>query len=332
MLRPVDASAMGNGATSRHDEIVRRAASQAGVVSRTQLLGVGWSDSAIGAQLRSRRWARLLPGVYNTVTGEPGEPAWWWAAHLYGGDESRICCESAMQVWGIDRPALPVHLAIPGHRQLPRVPAVLEVHRQTNERPVRCPSGSPPTVTVAHTVLDLASRIDEEQSVIALVARVCQHRAPVIAQLEHALNDRRRIRHRKLIVAVLRELRGGASTPLEIPGVRLILRAHGLPIGRGQVREIQHGSVVFRDRVIDPYGVVIEFDGRLGHADPMGRFRDLRRDNAVAVSGRVSLRFGWTDVHREPCAAARQVAFVLAARGWTGVPKACGPDCVVFRP
>lgn len=251
-------------------------------MGRSQLVGAGWTDSAIRANLASRRWARLLPGVYNTVTGEPSDQAWWWAARLYGGNDSRICCSSAMQAWGLDRFGLPVHLAIPANRQLPHAGTELAVHRQKHERSVRHPSGCPPTVSLAHTVLDLACELEEEQSVLALVAGVCQRRPQVVRQLGLAVRDRKRLRHRKLITSLLSEIRGGATTPLEIPGVRLILRAHGLPTGRGQVREVQDGSIVVRDSVLDPYGVVIEFDGRPGHADPMGRFRDLQRDNAVA--------------------------------------------------
>ena len=49
---------------------------------------------------------------------------------------------------------------------------------------------------------------------------------------------------------------------------------------------------LYRDRVIEEFGLVLEFDGRLGHADPTGRLRDFRRDNAVAASDDVALRFG----------------------------------------
>jgi hypothetical protein len=147
--------------------------------------------------------------------------------------------------------------------------------------------------------------------------------------LERALRRDPRVRHRKLIVSLLAEARDGATTALEIPGVNNILRMHGLPTGRGQVREVQSGAVVLRDRVIDEFGVVIEFDGRLGHADPSGRLRDHRRDNAVAVSGRVAMRFGWVDVQSHACEAAVQVATVLSRRGWAGILEPCGPKCRV---
>jgi hypothetical protein len=58
---------------------------------------------------------------------------------------------------------------------------------------------------------------------------------------------------------------------------------------------------VLRDRVLEPFGIVIEFDGRLGHSDPTGRLRDNRRDNFVALTGRVPLRYGWQDVHERAC-------------------------------
>lgn len=67
---------------------------------------------------------------------------------------------------------------------------------------------------------------------------------------------------------------------------------------------------------------MVELDGRLGH-EGLGRFRDLRRDNAAAVSGEQTLRYGWFDVHGEQCRVAFQVAAVLSLRGWPGLPSRC---------
>lgn len=314
-------------ATSRYDATIRSAASQGGVVSRAQLISIGWTDSTIRNSIAGHRWNRLLPGVYNTVTGEPGLTAWWWAAHLYAGDDSRLSGRSALAAWGAERAALPVHIAIPARRRLPDAPVELVIHRQEAPRPARCPRGCPPAITLAHAVLDVIRDTCDERAVIDLVTKVCQKQPSTLRSLESALRMRQRVRHRKLIVSLLAEVRDGATTALEIPRVRRILRAHGLPAGRGQVREMQHGAVVVRDRVIDQYGIVIEFDGRLGHDDPSGRLRDHRRDNSVAMSGRVALRFGWADVHQEPCAAAAQVAWILRTRGWSGHVTPCGPAC-----
>jgi very-short-patch-repair endonuclease len=69
-------------------------------------------------------------------------------------------------------------------------------------------------------------------------------------------------------------------------------------------------------------GVVVELDGHLGHDSTGGKFRDMDRDNAVAVGGRFVLRFGWADVHERPCGVARQVS------GVAGIPaRRCGRRC-----
>ena len=61
------------------------------------------------------------------------------------------------------------------------------------------------------------------------------------------------------------------------------------------------------------------------HLDEERRFRDFRRDNEVVAAGESVLRYGWPDVTAHPCAVAAQVAGVLQTRGWTGLPKRCGP-------
>ncbi|MEI8083176.1 MAG: hypothetical protein WCI74_15165, partial [Actinomycetes bacterium] len=301
-----------------YDQLIANAATQAGVLSREQILLAGWTDSMIRSCLVGHRWTTMLRGVYSTVTGTPSIVARWWAAYLYGGLTSRIAGESALQAWGARRRELPVVLAIPASRSLAGVPGELIVVRQSRMRPARTPAECPPTVVLAHAVLDVLATETDQHRVIDLVTRVCQSWPWTVAELERSLGFYRYLPHRSLIVSLLAEARDGATTALEIPGVQNILRSHGLPTGRGQVREYQRGAVVVRDRVIDDFGVVIEFDGRMGHDDPAGRFRDHRRDNAVAASGRVALRFGRVDVHREPCEAAAQVATVLAGRGWTG--------------
>lgn len=84
---------------------------------------------------------------------------------------------------------------------------------------------------------------------------------------------------------------------------------------------------MLRDRVLEPFGIVIEFDGRLGHSDPTGRLRDNRRDNFVALTGRVPLRYGWQDVHERACECAAEISTILALRGWRGTPAVCGAGC-----
>jgi hypothetical protein len=73
---------------------------------------------------------------------------------------------------------------------------------------------------------------------------------------------------------------------------------------------------------------VVELDGR--EANPEWyRWADIRRDNANAATGRMTLRYGWDDVTRRPCRTALEVAAALRERGWTGTLRRCGCRCAV---
>lgn len=331
-LEVCDAFRMPNRSALAHSNAVELADSQAGVVGRRQLLGLGYTDSMIRANTAGRRWRRMFPGVYSTVTGTPAFRSSLWAAHLYAGLDSNLHGITALAAWRLEPPGWPLHVAVPAHRQLDRAPSELVVHRQRRSRPVRTPDGCPPTAAVEYALLDAIAAIQDPQVVMALVTSVGQKRRSTIPALELAVQAQKRMRHKPLLLSLIAEMRDGATTVLEVPAMHKIFRAHGLPTGRGQVSERQHGSTVVRDRVIEEYGLVIEFDGRLGHADPQGRLRDHRRDNAVALSGRTTLRFGWADVHGEACESAAQIAAILRSRGWGGNVGVCGPACRIHQP
>ncbi len=285
----------------------------------------------IEAQLVSRRWFRLLPGVHATFTvpSEASTPisALWWAAHLYSGEESVLCGRSALQAVALCEPGPPVHIAVPWTRRTTKVADWLVVQRHRHRRSRRIRPDLPPFIRPADALVDVAGELSSRTEVIDIVSKAFGRYKVSPERLAEVLRERKVVRHRMLLTELVAEARRGETTPLESAGTRRILRAHGLPVGRGQVREGQNGAVVIRDRVIIEFGLVIEFDGHLGHADARGRFRDHRRDNAVTLSGRAVLRFGWVDVHEEACESALQVAKVLADRGWSGDPEPCGPGC-----
>ncbi len=323
---------MDQSAIENHKAAVAAARSQYGVVSRSQLLSIGWSNVMIRNQLAAQRWNRLLPGVYATATGEPSIETWMWAAVLYCGDGAVLASWSALQAHGIEAAALPIHVAVPAYRKVDEQSPFVELKRWRLIRPSRAVQSLPQTTTAAHALVDATDTLRRTDRVIALVTKAMQRDKVSASQLAAVVSQRRRIRHRALLKILIAQARDGATSALEIPAVGRILKAHGLPPGRGQVREQQSGKVVLRDRVIDPYGLVLEFDGRLGHSDPDGRFRDHRRDNAVIASGRRVLRFGWNDVHDEACSAAAQVSLVLRALGWRGELTKCSPLCAAKAP
>ena len=84
------------------------------------------------------------------------------------------------------------------------------------------------------------------------------------------------------------------------------------------------------DNDYEPFGVVAELDGRLGHEGD-GVFRDRARDNSTTVSGKASPRFGWADVDAHPCEVAQDASVLLWSRGWRGELTRCGVHCRVQR-
>jgi hypothetical protein len=133
---------------------------------------------------------------------------------------------------------------------------------------------------------------------------------------------------RRILRRILGEAAEGVQSFLEQAYLRRVERAHGLPRARRQVRAVEGGAVVYRDNEYSPYGVLVELDGQIGHAETTSRWRDMTRDNAAAMSGKLTLRFGYHLVG-EPCAAAAQVVAALRLRGWTGTPRACSAACPV---
>ena len=108
-------------------------------------------------------------------------------------------------------------------------------------------------------------------------------------------------------------------------------QAHGLPPARKQVRFTKSdGSRGRRDRYYEEYGLIIELDGRRYHPAER-RQLDQARDNDAIATGESTLRYGWDDVTRRPCAAAAQVHAALAKRGYTGPLKPCSPTCGALR-
>ena len=78
---------------------------------------------------------------------------------------------------------------------------------------------------------------------------------------------------------------------LEYRYVHRVERPHGLPAARRQVRIRQRTGNKYLDNLYEEYGVCSELDGTAAHpADE--QWRDKRRDNANAVQGIVTLRFG----------------------------------------
>lgn len=294
---------------------------QAGVVSRAQARRCGTTDSRIAAQIRTGRWQRVFPGVVATFTGDMPWPARLWAALLYAGTGAVLSHRTAAELHGlVDQRPGPVHVSVPHTRRVVARHGLV-VHRVSDPRRLRHPARVPPRTTVEETVLDLAASGRSLDEAVGWLLTAVGSRLTTPGRIADAMRNRGRMRWRRDLAAALADAAAGCHSVLEYRYRRFVERAHRLPAGvRQQRRDGWYDDVSYPE-----FGVHVELDGRLGHADG-GRFRDHRRDNAAVVSGGRVLRYGYADVASRPCAVADEVARVLAASGWSGASAPC-PDC-----
>lgn len=250
------------------------------------------------------------------------------AAVLYAGPDAVTSHQTAAFLIGLtDQEPGDVHLLIPPGRRVRPQPGLI-VHRATTSALAQTWQ-RPPRTSVEATVLDLVGVARRDVDVVALVTRAFAEKLTHPARLAGLAATRPRLRWRTLLAEILHD-GAGIESPLEWRYRRDVERRHGLPAPRRQVVLREGGVTVRRGGYCEAERVVIELDGRLRHAG-VGAFRDAARDNAAAVRGDVTLRYGWLDVVGNRCIVAGQVAAVLIARGWQGRPKPCGPGCPVGR-
>ncbi len=264
-------------------------------------------------------WRRIGPSLAFVHDLDPPWTAWAWAGILYAGRGARVGGAAAAHLHDLtDDPPTEIMILIPHGRRLRDRPPWAFCRERDGVRSARSP-GLLPRTTVEDTVLDLCT--DERAALHWITAAVQRHRTSA-TRLREALLRRSRMPLRALVSELLTDARSGTESPLEVRYLRDVERAHGLPRGRRQVRRARSAR---NDVGYEEFGLIVELDGHLGH-DGQDRFRDFRRDNAALIDGRVTLRYGWTDVSQEPCAVAAQVVEVLIRRGWPALPTRC-PVC-----
>jgi hypothetical protein len=308
---------------------VQLLALQRGVIASWQAESAGLERRRMEVLVRHGRWRRLHYGVYASFTGEPPRDAVLWATVLRAGPQAILSHETAAEVDGLlDKPSKLLHVTIPRSQRLQPI-AGIAIHRSTRILEACEPWALPPRTMIEETVLDLVQEAVSFDDVISWLARACQRRLTHPVLIRERIEMRGRLRWRAEMLQALDDVADGVHSPLEHRYLRDVERAHGLPTAKRQAHAKQGGRGIKRDVFYREYGVVVELDGKLGHADR--RVQDNRRDNAAAASGVVTLRYGWADVTERACATAAEVGQTLGRRGWPGPLRRC-PRCEARSP
>ena len=303
---------MGKDPDTRSARTWRLAAAQHGVLSRRQLLDLGYGSRSIEHRVARGRLFPVVRGVYAVGWPALTPERRWMAAVLVGGEEAALSHASAAALWGIgeERPGRidvsvlrRCELRRPGIRYRGR-PSVdpAEIVRQ-REIPVTSP---------ARTLVDQATGLGP----LALERAVNEAD-------KHGLIDPDTLRDELCRFAgepgvrPLRRLLDKFSfrlsdSELEVR-FRRIVSAAGLPVPLSKQR-VNGFEVDFHWPAL---GLVVETDGLRYHRTQATQTRDARRDRAHVIAGMIPLRFTHYEVRHEAArvgAALRETIATLERR------------------
>lgn len=267
-------------------ELARLVQRQAGVLTRAQLTSFGITSHAVDRHLDAARWKSVGPVLVITHCGPMDRAGRAWAAVLNAGPSAGLCSWSALSQWGLrgwDRDQW--HVVVPrGHKPPPLGWVRLHESRRHSEADLIRPDARPATHDVHRAAIDAAAWERSPRTAAGLLAATVQQRLTSPDDLLRALDSAGRVRHRKLILATVRDIAGGSDALSEIDLLALC-RESGLPLPRQQApRTDLNGQRRFRDAEWvrwDGRVVLCEIDGE-GHRASERWYDDLMRDAELA--------------------------------------------------
>ena len=268
---------------------------QGGVVSRGQLLGLGFNGKEIEWRLARGRLNRVARGVYAVGRSELSPKGRWMAAVLAAGPGAALSHGSAAAFWGFGRErGEEIEVSTPSSSSRRQAGVRLHRRRLLSEDDVTVHRDVPVTTPI-RTLVDLAAVL------------------PAIA-LERAVNEADKLgrTNPEALRVALERYRGQrgvarlrtlldrrtfrfSDSDLEI-WFRPLARAAGLP--EPLTKQWVNGFEV--DFFWPDLGLVVETDGLRYHRTPSQQGRALRRDQAHAGAGLTPLRFSHEQIRFEP--------------------------------
>ena len=285
-----------------------RAEAQHWVVTRQQLLAIGYSSEAIDHRIENGRLHPVHAGVYAVGRAALTRPGCFNAAVLACGAAAALSDHTAAEHWGIlARRAGPIHVTVP--RGTTRRPRGLRVHRRVEFETTR--HMAVPVTTPACTVGQLATYLADAPLERALNEAVNRDLTdPDRLRAEMAATAHRR-GARRILRLLDRDTYAVTDSRLEQRVLQIARRA-GLPVPETQ-RHLDGGRVDFYWPTL---GLIVEADSLRFHRTPAQQRADRLRDQRHAAAGLVTLRFTHWQVFHEANhveATLRAVAQRLAA-------------------
>jgi very-short-patch-repair endonuclease len=284
---------------------------QHGVVSRSQLMQMGWSAGAIEKRVRAGRMHRLHAGVYLVGHRLISREGKWMAAVLASGSGTVLSYSSAAALWGI-RPTsrTTIDVTVPHDTRSSKL-----IHRHVSALPADeiTVKGGIPVTTVPRTIFDLAAT--EPLDVVKALLREAEfrelHDRLSLWDLVERYPGRRGIRKVKAALEALKD------EPLDERKSRFeerfspFLGRHSLPRARYNQWILVGGKRFQVDCLWLDQRQVVELDGWEGHKTRTAFREDRARDRKLRVAGYGVTRLTWNQLDDEPEVVASDLRVLL---------------------
>src|ERR671910_851310 len=272
--------------------LVRR---QHGVITRQQLMQLGFGKHAIDHRIRNGRLHPIWRRVYAVGRSELTRHGWLLAAALSSGPPAGLSHSSAAEAWGMREPQSGrIEVSVPAGTTRRRPGIIVPRRLAVVVAQMTCVRGLPVT-SPTWTLVDLAPRLDSA-GLEAAINEANKRELVDPESLRADLDDLPRVRG----VSLLRDLLDRLTlvlTDSELERRFLpIAAAAGLP--PPETGRYVNGFKV--DFYWPDLGLVVETDGLRYHRTAAQQARDRVRDQAHVVAGMTPLRFTHAQVRFEP--------------------------------
>ncbi|HEX8050991.1 MAG TPA: type IV toxin-antitoxin system AbiEi family antitoxin domain-containing protein [Solirubrobacterales bacterium] len=286
---------MGQESDTRSAQAWRLAAGQHGIVTRRQLLGLGYSPRSVEHRIARGRLFPVTLGIYAVGWPALTQKRRWMAAVLAGGEGAALSHRSAAALWEIGTgEERRIDVTVRRRCELRRAGIIFRGRPSLSPEDIVRRDGIPVTSPV-RTLIDLATELGpvpleravndaDKRDLIdpeALREELVRFGGePGIRPLRHLLD--------KLFFRL-------SDSELEIY-FRRIVRGASLPMPLSKQRVNDFEVDFFWPQL----GLVVETDGLRYHRTPSAQTRDARRDRAHVMAGMTPLRFTHYEVRYEP--------------------------------
>jgi very-short-patch-repair endonuclease len=292
-------------AKTSHRSAWELARTQHGVITRIQLLALGFTHAAVRHRIACGRLRRIYPGVYAVGQLPLSQKGTWMAAVLACGETAALSHDSAAALWALAKAENgAIHVSVLSQRRSRDdiVPHKRQELNATTRHGIR-------VTTPAQTLIDVAGDWPQpklEQAIgEAVLCGLCS-----LSALRTAATKAGRA-GAPLRAVIDRVTFRVTQSELEREFLRLVAKAN-LPLPDTQQR--------FGKTRVDFYwpafGLIVETDGAQFHANALQQTADRKREHAHIRAGRIPLRITHWQVFKEPAETTALLADVFTSCRW----------------